>query len=383
MKIKVLHVHTLPVISGSGLNTFLSMKGQSQAGFEVELACAAEGPLLRLAEDNGMRVLRLRHMVWGINPIKDVLAVFELSTLISKNRYTIVHTHNSKAGFIGRLAARLAGASVIVHTVHGFAFHGREPGWKCLFYRFLERLAAGWCDKLIMISQPLMDWAIKERIGKPGQMVTIYSGIDLTAFRQISDSTSIRKSLGLEADDVVVGEVAKLWEGKGHAVLFQAATEILGRCTKLKLLLIGEGALRPSLEALAAQLGISGQVVFTGFREDVPQLTQLLDIAVLPSFFEGMGRAVIEAQAAGKPVVGSRVGGIPDLIQDGKTGLLVPAGDVKALADAIEQLYHDPELRKRLGDAAKLAAGSRFDATTMNQQIIQVYQELLANQGMA
>lgn len=380
--IPVLHVHTLPVISGSGLNTFLSMKAQQEAGFEVALACAPGGPLLDLVEKHGMRVWRLKHMVWGIDPIQDVLAVLELHSLIRRQAYTIVHTHNSKAGFLGRLAARMAAAPVIVHTVHGFAFHDKEPRWKQTFYRLLERLAAAWCDKLILISQPLVEWAHRERIGNPSQMVKIYSGIDLDAFRKPSDCAALRRSFNLSAEEVVVGEVAKLWEGKGHAVLFRAAAALMPSCPKLRLILIGEGPLRSTLEQLAIAMGIFDHVIFAGFREDIPALTQMLDIAVLPSFFEGMGRAVIEAQAAGKAVVASRVGGIPDLIENGKTGLLAPPGDHKALAEAIGQLYQDAGLRHRLGLAAQQAVDSRFDIQTMNKQILQVYDELLTMKGI-
>lgn len=381
LRARVLHIHTLPVISGSGLNTFLSMKAQKEAGFEPALACAPNGPLLELVERNGMTVHRLRHMVWAINPLQDLPAVFELRRLIKSRGYTVVHTHNSKAGFLGRLAGRLAKAPVIVHTIHGFAFHDQEPAWKRALYKSLERQAAGWCDKLIVISQPLIDWAIKEAIAPAGKMVKIYSGIDLDAFRKPADVRALRASLGLSEQDLVVGEVAKLWEGKGHDVLLKAAASLAQRVPSLRVLLVGEGGLRPKLAALADSLGIRGRVIFAGFREDVAAITQTLDIAVLPSLFEGMGRAVIEAQAAGKPVIGSRVGGIPDLIQHQATGLLVDPGDVSGLAASMAQLCENPAMRKELGEAGSRSVGERFDARTMNQQIIKVYDELLAMKG--
>ena len=377
-RIKVLHVHTLPVISGSGLNTFLSMRGQKEAGYEVALACAPQGPLLALVEQNRMQVHRLRHMVWAINPVQDLLAVLELRALIKAQGYAVVHTHNSKAGFLGRLAGRLAEAPVIVHTIHGFAFHDQEPAWKRFLYKTVERWAAGWCDKLIVISQPLIEWALKEHIAPAGQMVKIYSGIDLKAFRNPADTGALRASLGLTKQDLVVGEVAKLWEGKGHDVLLKAVASIAQRAPSLRVVLVGEGGLRPRLEALADSLGIRNRVVFTGFHGDVAAITQVMDIAVLPSLFEGMGRAVIEAQAAGKPVIGSRVGGIPDLIRQNVTGLLVEPGDVSGLASAIIQLCENPALRKQLGEAGSQSVDARFDARTMNQQILKVYDELLA-----
>jgi len=377
-RVRVLHVHTLPVISGSGLNTVLSMQGLPADRYEAALACAPGGALLELVEQRGMRVHRLRHMVWSLHLLHDPLVVIELWRLMRRHRYAIVHTHNSKAGFVGRLAAWLAGVPVIVHTVHGFAFHPYERWWKQRLYRFLERLAAHWCDRLIVISEPLLEWALRERIAPRAKMVKIYSGIDTQAFRQPHDLYALRAELGLTDQMFVVGEVAKLWAGKGHTVLLRAAARLKDQIPNLRVLIIGEGGLRSTLAELVRELGLHDRVILTGFREDIPPLTQLLDVAVLPTLFEGMGRAVLEAQAAGKPVVASRVGGIPDLITDGATGLLIDPGRVEPLAEAIRRLYDDPMLRRRLGHAAQAAVDGRFDAVTMAQHIQQVYEELIA-----
>ena len=375
--LRVLHVHTLPVVSGSGINTFLTMRGQSRDGFNVELACADGGALIAQVEQAGMRVRKLRHMVWPLHPWHDPLAVLELARLIRREKYAIVHTHNSKAGFIGRLAARLARAPVVVHTVHGFSFHANESRGKQMFYRVLERVASGWCDMLIVISQPLIDWALAERIAPASKMVKIYSGIDVERFRAPVDVGQVRASLGLGKDDFVVGEVAKLWPGKGHGILLRAAAMLRGRAPNLKVLLVGDGELRSELERDVQALHLKERVVFAGFREDVPAITRSLDVAVLPSLFEGMGRAVIEAQAAGCAVIGTRVGGIPDLIRDGDNGLLIEPGSAEALATAIDRLYRNPDYRRQLGDAAARGVDERFSEETMVRETIAVYERLL------
>lgn len=380
LRIRVLHVHTLPVISGSGLNTFLTMRGLPEERYTAELSCAPGGPLLELVQQAGMVVRPLPHMVQPIHPLHDLLAVLEVWRLMRRHRYTIVHTHNSKAGFVGRLAATLARVPVILHTVHGFAFHTHERWWRRWLFRVLERLAARWCDHLIMISEPLIDWALRERIAPREQMTKIYSGIDLSAFRQPGNVTALRAELGFRNHEFVVGEVAKLWPGKGHEVLFRAAATLKARIPQLRLMVVGEGELRQTLQELAKRLGIHDRVVFTGFRQDVPTLTHLFDVAVLPSFFEGMGRAIIEAQAAGKPVIASCVGGIPDLIVEGQTGLLVEPGNVEQLAEAIWRLYTQPELRRQLGQAAQRAVDGRFEANAMVQQIVNLYDKLLQQQ---
>lgn len=387
-RVRVLHVHTLPVISGSGLNVLETMKAQRDAGMRVELACAppqelADGKdrqasgLIDLAVQAHLAVRPLRQLRRAIQPWQDARAVLELWQLCRRQRYTIVHTHNSKAGVIGRLAARLAGVPVILHTVHGFAFHEAERPWRRGLYRCLERVAASWCDRLIFISQPLWDWAVRARIASPQRFVKIYSGVDVAAFRVPGDTAALRASFGFGAQDVVVGEIAKLWEGKGQAVLLRAVAQLAPRWPQVKVLIVGDGPLRGTLKQLAGELQLADRVVFTGFRTDVAALTHALDIAVLPSLFEGMGRAILEAQAAGKPIIGSRVGGIPDLIEDRVNGLLVPPGDVAALAAALAQLCQDAGLRERLGRGAQQRLDTRFDVATMAGQVIQLCDTLL------
>lgn len=381
--VRVLHVHTMAVISGSGITTKLCMQGQRDAGFDVELACGGGGPLIESVRHGGFVAHPLRHMVQPLNPVRDALALLELWRLIRRHRYEVVHTHNSKAGFIGRLAATLAGTPVIVHTVHGFAFHAHERWWRRHLFLWLERLAARWCDHLVVISQPLIDWALRERIAPRRRMTKVYSGINLEVFRRPVDTAAVRAALGLDGRDFVIGEVAKLWPGKGHEVLFRAAATLKDRLPRLRLLIIGEGALEPALRRLARELGIAERVVFTGFRSDIPALMHAVDAAVLPSLFEGMGRAVLEAQAVGKPVIASRVGGIPDLIVDGQTGLLIEPGNVQALAAAILRVSTQPDVGRRLGQAAQRAFDERFEARTMVRQLVDLYQQLLCRSASA
>jgi glycosyltransferase involved in cell wall biosynthesis len=383
-RIRVLHVHTLPVISGSGINTFISMQGAPRERYAVELASAAGGGgagLHELVRRYGMTSHEVRHMAWDIDLREDALVVGELVRLMRRGAYDVVHTHNSKAGFVGRLAAYLAGVPVIIHTCHGYAFHDAETPLRRATFRALERLATAWCDRIIVISQPMMDWALAHHIAPPSKLVKIYSGIDTTAFQAPVDVTRVRAALGLRPEHFVVAEVAKLWEGKGHEVLLAAAAQLVPRLPELRVLVVGEGALRPRLEAETARLGLGAHVIFTGFRDDVPALLQAVDVCALPSFYEGMARAVLEGQAAGRAVVATRVGGIVDLVRDGETGLLVPAGDVASLAGALERLARDEGLRARLGDGARRAIGEQFEARTMVGQILALYEELLAAKG--
>ena len=382
--IRVLHIHTLPIVSGSGINTFLSMRGLDKNKYHVELACAPNGRLIDWVQSNGMPVRTFRYLVQPIHPVKDLITIFSLSQFLKKNPYHIIHTHNSKAGFIGRLAGKLSKTPIIVHTVHGFAFHDQEPKWKKWLMLNLERLAARWCDIMIFISQPLLDWALRDRVvTRKEKIIKIYSGIELEKFQPATDKerSRLRARWGFKDDEAVIGMVSKLWEGKGHILLIQAFEAVLNRFPNIKLIIVGEGYLMGKLKNMVSSKGLVNKVLFTGFQENVREILACVDVAVLPSYFEGMGRVLLEAMAMEKPVVGTRVGGIPDLIEDGVNGFLVEPGNEIQLTEAILRILTEKELAKRLGANGRRKIQSRYSAAYMVQAIEAVYHRLLNEKG--
>jgi len=381
---RILHIHTLPVISGSGINTFLTMRGMKGNRFESVLACAPGGALIELVQRYGMEVKTFPSLVQPLHPMMDLKAILDLTGHLKRKPYHVVHTHNSKAGFIGRLSAKLARVPVIVHTVHGFAFHQQELPWRRFLFRNLERLASHWCDKMIFISQPLVDWALEEKIGSAGRMARIYSGIEMDRFHPVSEEgkKNLKRKWGLHEQDAVIGIVSKLWEGKGHALLIRAFKEIRREKPQARLVIVGEGSLMESLKDLVTQLELSDAVIFTGFLEDVPQILATFDVAVLPSYFEGMGRVLLEAMAMEKPVVGTAVGGIPDLIEQGMNGYLVSPGSEKELAAAVLKILDDKSLALKMGQAGRRKMTDRFSAESMVRSIENVYSELLKKKGI-
>ncbi len=381
---RILHIHTLPVISGSGINTFLTMRGMKGNRFESVLACAPGGALIELVQRYGMEVMTFPSLVQPLRPMMDLKAILDLTGHLKRKPYHVVHTHNSKAGFIGRLSAKLARVPVIVHTVHGFAFHQQEPPWRRFLFRNLERLASHWCDKMIFISQPLVDWALEEKIGSAGRMARIYSGIEMDRFHPVSEEEkkNLKRKWGLHEQDAVIGIVSKLWEGKGHALLIRAFKKIRREKPQARLVIVGEGSLMESLRDLVTRLELSDAVIFTGFLEDVPQILATFDVAVLPSYFEGMGRVLLEAMAMEKPVVGTAVGGIPDLIEQGLNGYLVSPGSEKELAAAVLKILDDKSLALEMGQAGRRKMTDRFSAESMVQSIENVYSELLKKKGI-
>jgi glycosyltransferase involved in cell wall biosynthesis len=385
MLFRIIHIHTLPVISGSGLNTYLTMRGMDRTAYEVELACAPGGKLIDLIRGQGMKVRLFKNLVQPLHPLKDLLGLIDLTRFLRKKRYHIVHTHNSKAGFIGRLAAKWAGVPIIVHTVHGFAFHDREPAWRQILFRNLERLASRWCDKMVFISQPLIDWALSDRITRREKILKIYSGIELDHFKPVPDGEkkALKETWGIREEAPVVGMVSKLWEGKGHTTLIHAFEGLKQEIPEAVLVIVGEGYLRDKLSDLVDRLGLKGSVLFTGFLMDVRRIIATFDVAVLPSFFEGMGRVLLEAMAMGKPVVASSVGGIPDLVHHGKNGLLVTPGSVSELKSALLTLIRNKALAKEMGKEGRKRISEEFSAGRMAQSIEKLYRELLQRKGIS
>ncbi len=379
-KIRVLHVHTLPVVSGSGINVLLTMRGLRSKGYDVELACRGEGELIQEAEKEGFKIRVVPNFAQEINIYKDIMAFFELIYIVKKYHYDIVHTHNSKAGFIGRLAAKIAGVPLVIHTIHGFAFHDFEKPWRRKLFIFLERLAAKWADKLIVISQPLKEWGLSVGIGREEQYTLIYSGIEMDKFKVNIDVNKKKKEFGIKPTDLVVGMVAKLWKGKGHECVLKAAKKIIKKIPNTKFMFVGEGYLYEKIRDLRDKLGLNSYVIFTGFRKDIPEITSIFDVAVLASYFEGLGRVILEAMILGKPVVATEVGGIVDVVEDGVTGILIPPNNSDALSDALIRLLYDEGLRKRIGENAKKRIDERFSAQTMIDRIHHLYRSLLMKQ---
>lgn len=376
-KIKVLHIHTLPVISGSGINTILTMIGLDKDTYEVEFACAPGGPLIEKVINQEIRFHPIKNFVQKIDICDDLLALWELICLMRQKRYDIVHTHNSKAGFIGRLAARIAGVPIVVHTIHGFAFHEFERPPRRRLFVWLERFAAKFTDKLITISEPLTQWGLKLNIGKPEKYITIYSGIEMDKFQVKVDINEKKQKLGLKHTDLIAGVVSKLWEGKGHRCILEAAKTVITKVPNVRFMFVGEGYLREELEILVQRLGLSDYVIFTGFRIDIPEITAIFDIAILASFFEGLGRVLLEAMVLEKPVVATNVGGIPEIVKDRVNGFLVPAGNSHLLAEAIIKLLKDENLRQSMGRIGRKMIDEKFSAKKMVEDIEKLYCELL------
>ncbi len=336
-KIRILHVITRLVVGGAQENTLLTTARLDRARYDVALVSGpTAGPEGSLEDQIPGDIVfeRIPELVRDPHPRCDARALRRLVALMRRGRYQIVHTHTTKAGMLGRIAARLARVPVVVHTPHGHAFHGYLHGLGQHALVWAERGLARWTDRIICLTEAERNDHLRLRVGVPEQYEVIHSGIDLARFRRppVADRAAARRALGLPPAGPLVGCVARLVPVKGVQYLLEALPYLRALVPGASVVFVGDGPLRADLERRAAALGLNGAVVFLGLRRDVPEIIPLCDAVALPSLNEGMGRAAVEALAAGKPVVASRVGGLPDVIRDGETGILIPPADPQALA---------------------------------------------------
>jgi glycosyltransferase involved in cell wall biosynthesis len=383
-QVRVLHVITRLDRGGAALNTLLTVAGLSRR-FRPELIYGStrESPLLARQLRGTTQMTEVAPLVREISPLRDLRALLKLYRLIRRGQFDIVHTHSSKAGFLGRIAARLARAPCIVHTPHGHVFGGYAGRLLTWLYILLERWAAPFTDRIVGLTDREIHDHLDHGIGEPWQFVSIPSGVDVERFRTLSlvaGRSEMRASLGVSPEAFLIGSVGRLEPVKGHRYLLEAFATLAPRFPELVLALVGEGELAPALRKLAERAGLSERVLFLGWREDIPALLQALDLFVFPSLNEGMGRALVEAMAAGLPIVAARAGGIPEVLDDGEAGLLVEAASAHALAQGIRELLLDPALRSWLGWAAWERA-QRYSTRVMLRKIEELYRGLLKEKG--
>ncbi len=374
---RVLHLITHLDIGGAQDNTLLTAERLNRREYDVHLASGSSGRWLERAYQYADEVYFINHLRQGrrdIQPASDLQALFETVSLIKLQGYDIVHTHSSKAGFIGRVAAWLAHTPVILHTIHGFPFHPYMSPLRRWVYIFLEKLAAGCTDQLITVSELLKEEAIELKIAPADKITTIYSGIDLSQFEVSVDVAEKRLEFGLDPLFPVVGTVGRLSEQKAPQDFIRAAFEVLQQVPQVQFLMVGDGPLRQKVEKL---IGRDSRIKILGYRQDVPQILQTFDIFVLSSWWEGLGRALTEAMIVGLPVVATKVNGVPELVVDGETGLLAPPQCPHLLAEKIVSLLQDPDTAKQLGKNARRKVVSSFSADLMIERISNLYQELL------
>lgn len=360
--VKVLHVLSDTNIGGAGRYLFNLISSQHDSCFETIVACPGGGELERQLRDKNIKVFTLEGGESSIN----FRHISSLREIISREKVDIVHTH---ASFAGRVAGKLSGCKVVMTR------HGLGSGENGLVKRIAQRLTALlFTDRIIAISRAVKISLIES--GVPADMITIiYNGIDLSKFDAIEPS--LREELGLDSDVPIVGIVARLVPEKGYEYAISAFYHVLKAYPSARMIIVGDGPLDESLRKMCVKLGIKDSVFFMGYRKRVENLVADFDVFVLPSVSEGLGLALLEAMALGKPVIGTEVGGIPEVIKHNVNGFLVTPGNDKYLTESIIEILSNKERAKTFGVKARNTVNRKFSSKTMIEKTEKVYMELL------
>jgi glycosyltransferase involved in cell wall biosynthesis len=379
---RVLHVITRLIVGGAQENTMFSAALLDKQRYRVEVVCGpqtgSEGSLIEETRQRGVPLTILPELVRQLNPVYDLIALWKLFKLFRDGKYTIVHSHSSKAGILARLAARLAGVPIIVHTVHGWSFHDHmSPGLRYI-YIFLEKLTARFSDALIVVAKPDIQKGLKNGIGKPEQYRLIRSAIPLDDFDpQLVDRVAVRQSLDIPAEAPVLGNVGRFSTQKNPLDWVKIAGRVGRRLPQAWFLLVGDGSLHIQVEQALKDEGIFERTKLTGLRRDVPRMMSAMDIFLLTSLWEGLPRVIPEAMAMGIPVVAYQVDGIVEAVQPGETGRLCQPGDLDEMTSCCLELLQDASRRSRMAGRCRQFAISEFDLDHMVAQIADLYEEQL------
>lgn len=383
--LKVAHITTIDLsLRFLLLNQLQSLQA---VGYEVVgVSCA--GPDVPTLEASGIRHIAVP-MTRRFSPLPDLLSLWRLYRVMRREQFTIVHTHNPKPGLLGQVAAWLAGTPIVVNTVHGFYFHdGMKPFWR-RFYITLEKLAARCSDMILSQNSEDVVTAVTHHICPPDKIKYLGNGIDIRRFNRACLSPEIiahtRAALGIAPDALVVGFVGRLVAEKGILELLTAVQQLITQLPQTRLLIVGPldnekaDALTP---AIAADYGLAETCIFTGMRQDMPELYALMDVFVLPSHREGFPRSPMEASAMGIPCVVTDIRGCREAVTHGRNGYLAPLGDGDALAAAILDLLTDKEKARQMGLNGRQMAEEQFDEQLVFTTVKAEYARLLKVKGI-
>ena len=371
-RVKVLHVITR-LQAGAGGNTLLSARGMDPARYEVWIAGVPGGELWAHARAAGVRTVEIPGFRHTLTPA-DLLVLWRLVRLVRRERFTVVHTHSAKGGFLGRVAARLGHTPVVVHTFHGLSFHPYQSRRRRFLYRRLERVTRRFTHWFLAVSPRVAEQAVAERLAPPGSVQVVPSAVDLDRIPERFDPLA-RRVLTVPRTRALVGTVGRLDIQKAPLDFVRMAAALHAERPGTAFVMIGDGPLEQDVRRLAAELGV--EVILTGNRPDAAWLVSGLDLFVITSLYEGLGRALTEALATARPVVATAVNGVPDLVEHGATGLLVPPAAPRRAAEAALWLLDHPHEAAKMGRQGQWRVRGTFTPHAMCAALDTCYRDLL------
>lgn len=380
---RIVHVITRLIIGGAQENTLLTCEGLSARGHEVHLISGPtegpEGSLAGRARAGLYHFEELPDLVRQVSPLRDFAALRSLRRRFELLRPDVVHTHSSKAGVLGRIAADLAGVPLIVHTIHGMSFNRTQGELTSVMYAAAERHCARRCHGIVSVADAMTRQALAAGVGQPGQYHTIRSGMVTADFDPVKhDGRELRRQWGVSDADVLVGTVARLFVNKGYEQLIPIMSLAAQRSLPLKFVWVGDGAQRAMYEVELSRRGLRDRVIITGLLppSEMPRVLSSIDLLAHTSQWEGLPRAVVQAMLMEKPAISFDIDGGPEVVIPGETGELVQLGDLEGFAGAIERLAADEALRKRYGVTGRARCLAEFDHRVMVERLEALYGEL-------
>ncbi len=379
MKVKVAHLITRLDLGGAQQNTLYTVRHLDRNHYEPVLICGMGGWFdSEVSSDAFLRTVYISSLVREISFLNDFLAFLELVKVLRDERPDIVHTHSSKAGILGRLAAAWVGVPVIVHTFHGFGFHDGQNSRLKSLYVLIESVCARLTTRLIFVSHSNAKYAQRHGLCRSGPATIIRSGIELSRFPASVDRSALRRSAGIGIHSSLIVSIGNLKPQKNAADLIAIAAQVIEQLPNTHFAFIGDGPQKLALQAKVLAIGLEGKFIFLGWRRDSAQWLAAADAFALTSLWEGLPRALLEAMKTGLPCVCYATDGVTDVLQDEMTGHLVAAGNTNDFARRLIQLLSDQTAAKRLGAAAAAAIGEEFDINRMVRDQERLYTDLLS-----
>lgn len=370
-KIRILHIITNLALGGAQKNALYTLANLDESKYEKYFICAAWGKLYESIDQyRGINFYFLKCLKRRISPLNDLIVFFALARYMRKHRISIVHTHSSKAGIVGRWAAKFAKVPIIIHTVHGWSFHEYMSRPLKALYVFLEQCTAWVTTRFIVVSSQDKQKGLEHHIGIEQQYELIRYGIEINEFYK-------KSSFAEKKDKQVVGMIACLKPQKNPLDFIQAAEMIAKTNKAVEFICVGDGGLRQKIEKEIERKGLGAQVSLLGWRTDISDLIAQMDIVVLCSLWEGLPIALLEAMAAAKPIVAYNTDGVREVVQHNKNGYLIEPGDAMGFATKIQELLADKQLAKAMGQIGyNLLIDSDFNAEQMIAKIENLYETL-------
>jgi glycosyltransferase involved in cell wall biosynthesis len=378
MKQNLLYIVTKLELGGAQKHALDLIRHADRGRFNVFLFTAQDGILCQEARSiPALNVHFSRFLERPVHMLRDGAVFFEILSFVRQHHITVVHTHSSKAGILGRWAAWLGGARVIIHTVHGWSFNEHQPFPVRALYRGLERVTAKITDKIIVVSSWDRDKGVKSGIGSMERYALVSYGIDISAFEKKREADSLRREFGLHERDLVVGSIACLKKQKAPQDFIKLARLVKEAVPGVKFLLAGDGELKEDVRALRQRFGLDQDVFLLGWQKDIPRFLEALDVFVLTSLWEGLPICVIEAMASSKPVLVTDTGGVRDVVSEGQTGYLAPVHDMGCMKEKLVMLLTDPARRRQCADAGRRSLTKSHRLETMTKDIFAIYEGLV------